>query len=169
MPMESLGGSMPPGRPVAAFAGGKTHVFAIAAGGAMNRWSSSDGIHWTGPDALPVTLEASYPCAVAFQNGVHVFAINHGDGMLMHFFSLDGASFVPPLFMGGGIPGGANGVAASTASAATAGLIDTFAATPTSIVQNRWGVSGAPGSTGTLPGSGGLPKGVPAAVSSAPD
>ena len=78
MSLESLGGRMPPGRPAAVFAGGKTHVFAIAAGGAMNHWSSTDGIGWSGPDALPpgpTNLEPSYPCAVAFQNGVHVFAI----------------------------------------------------------------------------------------------
>ncbi len=169
MSLESLGGRMPPGRPAAVFAGGKTHVFAIAAGGAMNHWSAPNGLDWTGPAALPAgptNLEPSYPCAVAFQNGVHVFAINHGDGSLVHFFSSDGASFMPPIWAGAGIPGGANGVAASTASAATAGLIDTFAATPGGIVQNRWRLTGSLASTGTLPASGGLPRGVPAAVSS---
>ena len=172
MSLESLGGSMPPGRPAAVFAGGKTHVFAIAAGGAMNHWSSLNGLDWTGPDALPAgptNLEPSYPCAVAFQNGVHVFAINHGDGSLVQFHSSDGASFSPPVWAGGGIPGGANGVAASAASAATAGLIDTFAAAPGGIVQDRWSVTGSLASTGILPGSGGLPRGVPAAVSSGPN
>ncbi len=116
--------------------------------------------------AGPTNLEPSYPCAVAFQNGVHVFAINHGDGSLVQFHSSDGASFSLPVWAGGGIPGGANGVAASAASAATAGLIDTFAAAPGGIVQDRWSVVGGLASTGILPGSGGLPRGVPAAVSS---
>jgi hypothetical protein len=172
MSLETLGGRMPPGRPAAVFAGGKTHVFAIAAGGAMNHWSSPNGLDWTGPDALPAgptNLEPSYPCAIAFQNGVHVFAINHGDGSLVQFHSLDGASFSPPVWAGGGIPGGANGVAASAASAATSGLIDTFAATPGGIVQDRWRVIGGLASTGTLPASGGLPRGVPAAVSAGPN
>src|SRR5262245_49087832 len=41
MAMESLGGNMPAGRPVAVFAGGKTHVFAIGAGSVMNHWTFS--------------------------------------------------------------------------------------------------------------------------------
>jgi hypothetical protein len=39
MAMESLGGNLPAGRPAAVFAGGKTHVFAIGAGGVMNHWT----------------------------------------------------------------------------------------------------------------------------------
>ena len=92
---ETLGGNLVPGRPAALFAGGKTHVFAIGAGGTMNEWSSANGIDWQGPGILVranTNLEPSYPSAVAIGNAVHVFAIVHGaplssGGPLAHWFS----------------------------------------------------------------------------------
>ena len=49
MAMETLGGNLPPGRAAAVFAVGRTHVFAIAAGGTMSHWTSPDGVGWQGP------------------------------------------------------------------------------------------------------------------------
>ena len=80
MSMESLGGNMPAGQPVAVVSGNRTHVFAIAASGAMNHWTSVNGEPWTGPVVLPGgdTLKASFPSAIALPDGsLHVFAIVH--------------------------------------------------------------------------------------------
>jgi hypothetical protein len=49
MAMETLGGNLPPGRAAAVFAAGRTHIFAIAAGGTMSHWTSADGVGWQGP------------------------------------------------------------------------------------------------------------------------
>ncbi len=67
MAMEALGGNLPPGRAAAVSAAGKTHVFAIAAGGAMSHWTSSDGTDWQGPACLlrgPTNLQPSFPCSL---------------------------------------------------------------------------------------------------------
>src|SRR5262245_30643753 len=107
MAMESLGGNMPAGRPVAVFAGGKTHVFAIGAGGGMNPGTASNGIDWSGPSVLPpggANLEPCYPGAIAVGNSAHVFALNHASflargGPLVHWFSPDGNAFLPPMIL----------------------------------------------------------------------
>jgi hypothetical protein len=76
MSMEPLGGNLPAGGPVAVFANGRTHVFAIDAGGNMLHWNSANGITWTGPAPLPFGgLPVSHPAALALSNGrVHVMA-----------------------------------------------------------------------------------------------
>jgi len=168
--MDSLGGRMPAGRPAAVFAGGKTHVFAIAAGGAMNYWSSADGVDWIGPTTLPaqrgINLTPSYPCAVTIGNSVHVFAINHGDGLLVHWVSLDGTTFQSPVAAPATVPlpGGNSGV---IAAAPKANEIDVFAVRSDGLVRNTWAAtSSAFLRTSTLPGSQNLPASVPAAASS---
>jgi len=172
--MESLGGSMPAGRPVAVFAGGKTHVFAIA-GGAMNHWTSPNGIDWSGPALLvsPKALEASYPCAIAIQNRIHLFAIAHADnlfasgGSLMHWFSADGITFSAPAWDGAWpIPGGANGIAASTP---TGTQVDAFAVSANGIIRYSWSDALTSLGDSPLPDASNLPRCVPAAISSGPN
>src|SRR5919109_4027338 len=116
MTMESLGGSMPAGQPVAVSAGNRKHVFAIAAGGVMNHWTSADGGAWTGPTPLPGgNLAPSFPCALALADGtVHVFAIVNG-GPLAHWQSRDGLAWPPPIILPlAGVPGVGNGLAAAS-------------------------------------------------------
>ena len=171
MAMETLGGSLIPGRPAAVFAGGRTHVFAIANGGGMNHWSSPDGVTWIGPSPLPgpVNLEPSYPCAVADGNTVHVFAIHHGPlfgsgGDLVHWVSTNGGlTFAPPATDSTWpIPGGANGVAATVPGP---NRVDAYAITPNGIMRYmRNGLGGRLGAA-PVPPTGGLPRSVPAVVS----
>ena len=80
MGMESLGGNMPAGQPVAVSSGNRSHVFAIAAGGGMNHWMATDNGPWSRPLSLPgANLAPSLPCAIALPRGsVHVFAIGNG-------------------------------------------------------------------------------------------
>jgi hypothetical protein len=176
MSMESLGGRMPVGRPAAVFAGGKTHVFAIAAGGGMNHWSSADGTSWTGPDELPrgpVNLEPSYACAIAASGGVHVLAVNHNSnpfahgGAIAHWFSPDGASFLAPILeQAWEIPGSGNGIAAA---APGGNAVEAFAVSGfNQLVRYSW--SSGYSSTGAFPLPGppppasALPASAPAAA-----
>ncbi len=181
MAMESLGGNMPAGRPAAVFAGGKTHVFAIGAGGStMNHWTSANGIDWQGPNILPpnsVKLEKSYACAIAIGAYINVFAIGFGGpftsgGPLVRWFSPDGTNFFPSLGdmdRNWPIPGGENGIAATYANS----QIDAFAVTRQGIVRQSWNTASSPAGARMgsviLPNSGGLPPCVPAALSSAPN
>ncbi len=155
--MESLGGRMPVGRPAAVFEGGKTHVFAIAAGGGMNHWSSADGTSWTGPDELlrgPVSLEPSYACAIAAGGGVHVLAVNHNSnpfargGAIAHWFSPDGVSFLAPILeQAWEIPGSGNGIAAA---APGGNAVEAFAVSGLNqLVRYSW--SSGYSSTGAVP------------------
>ena len=171
MSMESLGGRMPVGRPAAVFAGGKTHVFAIAVGGGMNHWSSSDGLSWTGPTELlrgPVNLEPSYACAIAAGSGVHVLAVNHNanpfarGGAIAHWFSPDGVTFLPPILeQSWEIPGSGNGIAAAApgGTAAEAFAVSGF----NQLVRYSWSSGYASTGAAPLPGPP-LPASAPAAA-----
>ena len=171
MAMESLGGSLIPGRPAAVFACGRTHVFAIAAGGGMNQWSSPDGITWIGPNPMPgpVNLEPSYPCAVADGNNVHVFAIHHGGlfssgGDLVHWASTNGGlTFAAPATDSTWpIPGGANGVVATVPGP---NRVDAYAIATTGMIRYQRSGSGGRLGAGPVPAAGGLPRSVPAVAS----
>jgi hypothetical protein len=175
MAMEILGGNLPAGRPAAVFAGGRTHVFAIGAGGMMNHWTSSNGIDWQGPDELPrlsTNIVPSYPCAIALGNAVHVFAINNG-GSLVRWFSPDGITFFPPFEDSTWTIPADNGLAASSPSGSN--RIDAFAVTTDQgLVRYSWdNIATSPGTplgSAPLPPSlvpGNLPRCVPAAVTSA--
>lgn len=167
MAMEILGGNLPAGRPVAVFAGGKTHVFAIGTGGRMNHWTSPNGIDWQGPGELPrgnTNIVPSYPCAIALGNAVHVFAINNG-GPLVRWSSPDGTNFMAPFEdrRAGTIPADTSGV---TACSPQPNRIDAFAVTSSGLM--RYSLDAPP--TGPLPStltSGSLPPCVPAAVCAA--
>jgi hypothetical protein len=168
MAMEILGGNLPAGRPVAVFAGGKTHVFAIGTGGIMNHWTSPNGIDWQGPGELPpgrnINIVPSNPCAIALGNAVHVFAINKG-GPLVRWSSPDGTNFMAPFEDGraGTIPADTSGV---TACSPQPNRIDAFAVTSSGLM--RYSLDVPP--TGPLPStltSGSLPPCVPAAVCAA--
>lgn len=176
--METLGGMMPAGRPAAVFAGGRTHVFAIAAGGNMNHWTSANGLDWVGPEPLlrgPTNAEPSYPCAIAIGNAVHVFAVNNAPllangGPLAHWFSPDGVNFLPPVTDAAWpIPGQGNGIAAASANP---NRVDAFAVTPVGLIRYSWSTGYTSLGSAPLPGGaplppGNLPRCVPAAVSSA--
>jgi len=173
--METLGGNLPPGRAAAVFAGGRTQVFAIAAGGAISRWSSANGIDWQGPAdlmRLNTNIVPSFLCAIAAGSAVHVFAINNGGpfssgGPLVRWTALDGTNFLPPVADGAWpIPGGANGIAAS---APGGGRIDAFAPTANGLIRYSWNSALTSLGSAPLPGSLGLPRSVPAAVSSGPN
>jgi hypothetical protein len=178
--MEILGAaSLPAGRPAAVYAAGRTQVFAIGAGGVMYRWTSTDGVAWQGPEELPrfgTALEASYPCAIAVGNAVHVFGIGHGPlfssgGPLVRWSSSSGISFSPAAQdypPGWAIPGAGNGIALCAAGASA---IDAYAVTSAGV--GRYAYAG----TGTLqwqgifplppaPVAGALPPCVPAAIHS---
>ncbi len=58
MSMESLGGSMPAGRPAVVFLNGLTHVFAIGPNGVILHWSSANGLDWAAPDKANRTPSA---------------------------------------------------------------------------------------------------------------
>ena len=62
MSMDSLGGNMPAGQPIAVTSGNRTHVFAIDAGGVMNHWTSLNGGPWTGPAPCLGQPRAVVPC-----------------------------------------------------------------------------------------------------------
>lgn len=131
MGMEWLGGSMPAGQPVAVSSGNRSHVFAIADGGGMNQWMSTDGGPWTGPFPLPgANLVASLPCAIALPSGsVHVFAIGKGapfsnGGPLMCWSSTDGIHWDFQSDARATIPGGWNGLAVASSNGVA---IDVFA------------------------------------------
>src|SRR5258707_3047041 len=103
MSMESLGGSMPAGRPAVVFSNGMTHVFAIAKSGVVSHWSSPNGIDWSAPVALPFpNLPACYPAAIALANGsIHLCTIEAGGafgagGPLVYFHSANGTIWTPP-------------------------------------------------------------------------
>jgi len=172
MAMEALGGNLPPGRAAAAFAAGKTHVFAIAAGGTMSHWTSSDGIGWQGPADLlrgPADLEPSFPCALAVGTAVHVFAIGHGGpfasgGPLVRWSAPDGVNFQPPAQEAAWpIPGGGNGIAACSPGG---GGLNAFAVTQLGLIRYSWNSALASQGSAPLPDSLNLPRSVPTAVSS---
>lgn len=166
MAMESLGGSMPAGQPVAVSSGERSHAFAIAAGGAMNHWVSTDGGPWSGPAPLPgANLVPSVPCAIALPDGsVHVFAIANG-GPLSHWSSPDGNFWAYQVDPRMPIPGGWNGLAAASMGGQR---IDVFATTAGGIIQYSFNSGQALPLIAPLPGSGGLPPRLLAAVSPAP-
>ena len=174
MSMESLGGSMPAGRPVAVYANGRTHVFALGAAGMMLHWNSSDGIAWTGPVPLPFTnLPASYPAAIALNNGsIHVVTIGaggtFGGGPLVYFHSPDGTTWNPPSLDGTSpAPADGNGVAVTSSDGTQ---IDAFVVLPSGIGRSSWSPSGARIPVPQLPSeSNALPRSVPAAVSANPN
>jgi len=172
MAMESLGGNLPAGRPIALSSGGRTHVFAIAAGGAMSHWTTSNGIDWQGPAdllRLATNLEASFPCAFGLGNAMHVFAIGHGGlfasgGPLVRWSAPDGVNFLPPVEDGAWpIPGGGNGIAASSPDGSR---LDAFAPTSSGLIRYSWSNTLATLGSAPLPDSLNLPRSVPAAVSS---
>jgi len=167
MSMESLGGSLPAGQPIAVAAGNRAHVFAIGAGGVMNHWASADGGPWTGPTALPAgNLEPSFPCAIAPADGsLHVFAIVHG-GPLCHWRSTDGSTWTFQLDGHAAVPGVGNGV---TAVSWGGSRVDAFATTPAGIVQYSFDGTTALPAGPILPASGGLNRCVLAAASAAPN
>jgi hypothetical protein len=109
----------------------------------MAHWTSKDGVSWTGPEILAgsVNLEPSYPCAIAVGAAVHVFAIHRGarlarGGPLMHWFSVDGAFFPPPVSeLAWQVPGAGNGIAAVAPSGAR---VDAFAVTTAGLVRYSW-------------------------------
>lgn len=165
--MESLGGDMPGGQPVVVSSGNRTHVFAIAKGGPMNHWISSDGGPWSGPSTLPGgNLSASFPCAIALADGsVHVFAIGNG-GPLTWWGSVDGTSWpAAQLDQSHPIWGTGNGLAAASLDGT---LIDVFAVTSNGIIQYSFSPAQALVSTAPLPGSANLQPCVLAAVSAEP-
>jgi hypothetical protein len=149
--------------------GNVMHVFAIAAGGAMNHWTSVDGGPWSAPTPLPSggPLEASFPCALTLaDDSLHVFAIAHG-GPLCHWRSDKGAAWGPPqIDSHANIPGNGNGIAAVSRGGS---LLDAFATTPAGIVQYTLNGSTSPLLPGPmLPNSGGLNSCVLAACSGSP-
>jgi hypothetical protein len=175
MAMETLGGNLPAGRPATVFAGGRTHAFAIGAGGMMYHWTSVDGIDWQGPNELirlaNTNVVPSYPCAIALGNAIHVFAINNG-GPLVRWFSPDGIIFLHPFEDTSWTLPANNGVAACSPSP---NRIDVFAVTTNQgLVRYSWNdmatSPGAPLGSEQLPPNlvpGNLPRSVPAAVNSA--
>ena len=166
MPMELLGGSMPAGQPVCVSTGRRSHVFAIAAGGVMNHWLSTDGGPWSGPTPLPGgNLAASVPCAIALPDGsVHVFAIMNG-GMLSRWYSVDGSNWIWLHDPRAPIPGGWNGLAAASPGGTR---VEVFATTAGGIIQYSFVGTQALPQLPPLPGSGGLPTRLLAATSSGP-
>jgi hypothetical protein len=159
---------MPAGQPVAVSSGGRTHVFAIADGGAMNQWTSTDDGAWTGPRALPGGnhLARSFPCAIALADGsVHVFGIS-ATGLLVRWSSTDGGNSWAPVPQFDGrfvIPGGGNGLAVASMGGSR---MDVFALTTSGIIQ--YSLSGGSSAPAPLPNSTGLRRCVLAAVSSGP-
>lgn len=170
MAMESLSGDMPPGQPVAVSSGNRTHVFAIAKGGSMNHWISTNGGPWSGPSALPGgNVAASFPCVIVLADGsVHVFAIGQGGlftgGPLTWWNSADGSNWNLQVDQNTQMPAGGNGLAVASSDGQR---IDVFATTsggiiPYSIVGSQAVAQAA------LPDSIGFPPRLLAAVSSAP-
>lgn len=177
MSMESLGGSMPPGGPVTAFAGGQHHVFAVGAGGVMNHWKSANGLDWSGPEVLfggTTNLAPCFPCAITLDNGqVIVLAIGNGGfgstgGPLMKWVSNDGGAFFPPPIQepAWALPGGPNGVAAVSPAP---NQLDAFAITAFGIIRYSWNPAGTSLGVGPLPNSDNVPMSALAAVSPAPN
>lgn len=167
MAMESFGGQMPAGQPVAVSSGNRSHVFAIAAGGGMNHWMSTNGGPWVGPTPLPgANLAASIPCAIALADGsVHVLAIANG-GALSHWRSTDGVIWAQSNDAQQIVPGGWNGLAAASSDGVNLAV---FAMTQHGIMQyNFAGGQGIPLLTGPLTNSAGLPVRILSAVSAAP-
>lgn len=173
MSMEPLGGNLPAGGPVAVYAGGRTHVFAIDAGGNMMHWNSADGITWAGPAPLPFGgLPVSYPTAYALGDGsVHVLAIGMGGtfsgGPLVHWRSPDGLIWLPPaLDASWPLAAGANGLAATSAGALQ---LDAFAVTTQGVVRYSWNSTGQKVPAAPLPPEPNMPRSVPAAISATPN
>jgi hypothetical protein len=167
MAMESLGGRMPAGQPVAVSSGNRSHVFAIDAGGGMSHWMSTNGGTWIGPTPLPgANLVASIPCAIALPDGsVHVFAIVNG-GPLAHWRSTDGVIWAQRNDGQLIIPGGWNGLAAASPDGVNLAV---FAMTRNGIMQYTFaGGQGIPVVTGPLVSSAGFPVRILSAVSAAP-
>ena len=173
MSMESLGANMPAGRPVAVFANGRTHVFAIGTAGVLWHWNSADGVVWTPPSPLPFgNLPASFPAAIALGNGsIHVVAVGAGSltsgGPMVYFRSPDGTSWSPPTVDSTwNLPAGSNGVAATSSD----GLqLDAFAVTPNGVVRYAWNAAGLKVNVSPFPAEPNLPRSVPAAVSASPN
>jgi hypothetical protein len=164
MSMEPLGGSLPPGRPVAVSANGRTHVFAIGHDARMHQWVSN-GIGWSGPILLPGgNLPASYPCAVARGDGtIHVVAIGAG-GSIWHWRG-DGTTWSAPAEdRQWALPASSNGLAATSWGGAR---LDVFGIEARGILHTGLDEAGGALPPGVfLPGSGsGLSRCVPAAVS----
>ncbi len=174
MSMESLGGSMPAGRPAVVFANGTTHVFAINSAGVILHWSSSNGLDWAPPVPLPfANLPASYPAAMALPNGsVHACAIGAGGafgagGPLVYFHSPNGTVWTPPLLSPAAVlPANGNGVALTSPDGTQ---MDAFAVSPAGIVRFSWNSAGLFVPTAAPPPDPTLPRSVPAAVSSKPN
>jgi hypothetical protein len=174
MSMESLGGSMPAGRPAVVFANGVTHVFAIGTNGVMLHWSSANGLDWTVPVPLPFpNLPACYPAAIALANGsIHVCTIGPGGpfgagGPLLHFHSPNGTAWtLPDLSPAAVLPANGNGVAITSPDGTQ---IDAFAVSPGGIVRFSWNAAGLFIPTPAPPPDPNLPRCVPAAVSSKPN
>ena len=162
---------MPAGQPVVVFSGSTTHVFAIAAGGSMNHWTSTDGGAWSGPNVLPGgNLAASVPCAIALSDGsVHVFAIGAGGlfsgGSLACWSSTDGSNWTFFADQRASLPGGWNGLAVASPGGQR---IEVFATTAGGIVQYSFDGAQVLPSNPLLPNSSGLPLRLLAAVSSMP-
>ena len=115
MAMESFGGNLPAGQPVAVTTTAGLHVFAVAAGGAVSHWSST-GAGWSGPSPLPGgNIVPAYPCAITLADaGIHFFGVTNG-GPLTHWRSdNDGVTWASAVDNRAVIPGGGNGLAAAS-------------------------------------------------------
>src|ERR1051326_5330492 len=167
MSMDSLGGNMPAGQPIAVASNNRAHVFAIGAGGMMNHWTSANGGPWTGPVTLPGgNLEQSFPSAIASPGGtLHVFGILHG-GPLCHWLSTDdGITWSFQLDPRAPIPGNGNGIAAVSSGGTR---VDAFATTQGGIVQYSFNGAAALPAGPLLPQSNNLNRCVLAAASASP-
>jgi FAD binding domain/D-arabinono-1,4-lactone oxidase len=117
MSLESWGGNLPAGKPVAvASAGNRVDCFAIAAGGPMLHWSARDGVP-VPAQMMPggLNLPVSIPCATVLGDGsMHVFAIAPG-GPLAYWRSPDGDNW-PSLaqLIPSNLPAGWNGLACAS-------------------------------------------------------
>jgi FAD/FMN-containing dehydrogenase len=140
MAMESLGGRMPAGQPVAVSSGGRAHAFAVAVGGVMNRWVARDDGGWSGPIVLPGgNVAAAIPAAIALGNGsISVFAIGaggpFGGGPLTRWTSTDaGLSWTPALLdTRAPLSATGNGLAVVTPDG---GRVEVFAISGNQVVQ----------------------------------
>jgi hypothetical protein len=175
--MESLGGDMPAGQPVAVSSRNANHVFAIGKGspsgnGPLNLWTSIDGGPWpSSPSQLGTNLPAAIPSAVVLADGsVHVFAIGMGSifsgGPLLWWSSLDGNSWTAGSDPSQPLGANGNGLAAVSSNGTH---IDVFAATNGGITQFTFAPGQPLPTIGQLPYGGGLGQCVLAAVSSDPD
>src|SRR5207302_821551 len=149
----------------------RSHVFAIAAGGGMNHWMSTNGGPWSGPSPLPGgNLVPSFPCAIALPDGsVHVFAIGFG-GALTRWSSTDGNIWVHTVdarvpITQASIPGGGNGLAVASSDGTK---IDVFAVAADSSIHHYPFIGTQALPSYPLPESFPLPTRLLTAVSSGP-